>query len=256
MNIAIKTVRRSPSVLGRFLHLLSPFMGLCLCAVSQPLHAQGAGPVPYLLDGRGTIVRSGGGLCWQTSSWSIEAAARTHVAGSDLPAGCICDRERMPAGTCETALAPPSAGPLSAAPAAPSAAPTIAQTKVALPAQTLFAFDRAEISSHGAEVLQGLAAEIRRMELQAVVAVGHTDRIGTESYHIRLSERRAQAVKDFLVAQGVAADRIRIEGRGEAEPVTDDSCAHMGRDSPRNRKLVVCLAHDRRVTIEAVGTRR
>ena len=82
------------------------------------------------------------------------------------------------------------------------------------------------------------------------MATGHTDRIGTVAYNDRLSMRRAQAVKAYLVSKGVPADRIYTEGKGKRNPVTT-GC------NQKNRKaLIACLAPDRRVEVEVVGTPR
>lgn len=97
--------------------------------------------------------------------------------------------------------------------------------------------------------------QLQGVTLEAVVATGHTDRIGTPAYNDRLSARRADAVKAFLVEQGLPADHVYAEGKGEADPVTGNSCDQMGKENAANKRLVSCLAPDRRVVIEAVGTR-
>jgi len=84
-----------------------------------------------------------------------------------------------------------------------------------------------------------------------ITAVGHTDRFGTEAYNQRLSERRVDAVKTYLVSKGIEPTRIHTEGKGETQPVTKASeCA--GRKSA---KTIACLQPDRRVDIEVVGNR-
>ncbi len=91
-----------------------------------------------------------------------------------------------------------------------------------------------------------------------VIAVGHADRIGTDAYNQALSEKRANAVKDFLVGKGVPANRVYTEGKGKTQPVTGDQCTENGahQESRRkNKKLIDCLAPDRRVELEAVGVK-
>ena len=80
------------------------------------------------------------------------------------------------------------------------------------------------------------------MNTEAMITVGHTDSIGSAEYNQKLSLRRAEAVKSYLVSKGVAASRIFVEGKGEAQPVADNKTKE-GR------------AKNRRVEIEVVGTR-
>lgn len=209
---------------------------------------------PYVLDSQRTIVRNSTGECWRTGYWSVELAQSTPVVGSEFPAGCICDKSLMPREVCEpkpvAVVTPPPA------PVAPPPAPVPTSQKVTIPADALFAFDKSALSATGKDTLTTFAEKLKTLNLEAVVAVGHTDRIGSESYNQKLSERRAQSVKDFLVGQGVPADRIYIEGRGKTQPVTTDCDAKKGADGAKNKKLVECLAPDRRVIIEAVGSPR
>lgn len=135
-------------------------------------------------------------------------------------------------------------------PVAPPPAPAIQSQKVTYQAETLFDFDKAILKPAGKEKLDELASRIQALNLEVVVATGHTDRIGSVAYNDRLSMRRAQAVKAYLVSKGVPADRIYTEGKGKRQPVTT-GC------NQRNRKaLIACLAPDRRVEIEVVGTPR
>jgi len=212
---------------------------------------------PYLLDSQRAIVRNPHGQCWHTGYWTAEAAQNTKLVGSEFPAGCICDKDAMPQGVCEPKpVAAVTPAPEPVAPPPPPVVVAVSQ-KVTVPADALFQFDKAAISTEGAERLTGFADKIKTLNLETVVAVGHTDRIGTTAYNQKLSERRAQSVKDFLVSKGVPADRVFIEGRGEGDPVTGTDCqAKKGAENAGNKKLVECLAPDRRVVIEAVGSSR
>lgn len=206
---------------------------------------------PYVLDSQRMIVRNSTGECWRTGYWTVELAQSTPVVGSDFPAGCICDKALMPKPVCE----PPPVVVPPPAPAAmvPPPPPVPTSQKVTIPADALFQFDKSTLSASGKTTLTEFSDKVKTLNLEAVVAVGHTDRIGSEAYNQKLSERRAQTVKDFLIGQGIAADRVYIEGRGKSQPVTTD-CS--GKDSPKNKKLIECLAPDRRVVIEAVGSPR
>ncbi|WP_296652469.1 outer membrane protein OmpA [Paraburkholderia sp.] len=135
-------------------------------------------------------------------------------------------------------------------PVAPAPAPAITSQKITYQADALFDFDKAILKPAGKEKLDELAGKIQALNLEVVVATGHTDRIGSAAYNDRLSLRRAQAVKAYLVSKGVPADRIYTEGKGKRQPVTT-GC------NQKNRKaLISCLAPDRRVEVEVVGTQK
>src|SRR5690606_35227248 len=108
---------------------------------------------------------------------------------------------------------------------------------------TFFDFDKDTLKPEGRQVLDQVAAQADTINLETLIAVGHTDSIGTEEYNQGLSERRAASVKNYLVSKGIAADRIYTEGKGETSPVASNATRE-GR------------AQNRRVEIEIVGTRR
>jgi OOP family OmpA-OmpF porin len=124
---------------------------------------------------------------------------------------------------------------------APVVAPTA--TKVVLNADTFFDFDKATIKPEGRQVLDQVAAQANTINLETLIATGHTDSIGTEQYNLGLSQRRANSVKAYLVSKGIAADRIYVEGKGESSPVASNKTRE-GR------------AQNRRVEIEIVGVRK
>jgi OmpA-OmpF porin, OOP family len=132
----------------------------------------------------------------------------------------------------------------------PPPAPVISSQKITYQADTLFDFDKAILKPGGKEKMDDLASKIGDLNLEVVVATGYTDRIGSDKYNDRLSLRRAQAVKAYLVSKGIEANRIYTEGKGKRNPVTT-GC------NQKNRKaLIACLAPDRRVEVEVVGTAR
>lgn len=124
---------------------------------------------------------------------------------------------------------------------APVVAPT--SSKVVLNADTFFDFDKATLKPEGKQVLDQVAQQAGSVNLETVIATGHTDSIGTEAYNQKLSERRANTVKQYLISKGVPADRIYAEGKGELQPVASNKTRE-GR------------AQNRRVEIEIVGTRK
>lgn len=124
-----------------------------------------------------------------------------------------------------------------------SAAPGVTANKVTFNADTFFDFDRATLKPEGRNILDQVAAQVQQLNLESLIAVGHTDSVGSEAYNQRLSERRAASVKSYLVSKGVPADQIIASGRGEAQPVAPNTTRE-GR------------AQNRRVEIEIVGTPR
>jgi OOP family OmpA-OmpF porin len=195
----------------------------------------------YVTDQRAGVTTSGTGLCWRTGYWTPAAAAND-------PAGCQCDKDLLPAEKCS-----PNAG--KAAAAAPATGVKPSGEKVTLAADALFDFDKAVLRPEGKAKLEEVVQKAKQLNLEVILAVGHTDRIGKDAYNQKLSEKRAAAVKEFLVSKGIEANRVYTEGKGETQPVTGDKCKNMGPENGRNKKLVECLQPDRRVNIEVIGTK-
>ncbi|MHB1358067.1 MAG: outer membrane protein OmpA [Rhodocyclaceae bacterium] len=191
------------------------------------------GTVGYVVDQRGVVAKSGTGLCWRTGYWTPAMAI----------AECDPDLVKKEA---------PKAAPAPAPAPAPAAAPKPAAQKVTLAADALFDFDKAVLRPEGKATLDKLTADIKGIKLEVIIAVGHADRIGSDAYNQKLSERRAAAVKDYLVGKGVEANRVYSEGKGEKQPVTGDKC---GKSVVKSKKLIECLQPDRRVEIEVIGTK-
>jgi OmpA-OmpF porin, OOP family len=208
------------------------------------------GEVPYVIDSRAVVARSGADLCWRTGYWT-PAAASTTMAG-EFPVGCECDKDVVPADKCVKTAAAPAAAAKSAG---ALAAPAPVAEKVKLAADALFEFDKAVLLPAGKTKLDDLADKAKSVKLEVILAVGHTDRIGGDAYNQKLSEKRAAAVKNYLVGKGVEANRVYTEGKGEKQPVTGTSCKNLGKESGKNKKLVECLQPDRRVEIEVIGTK-
>lgn len=143
------------------------------------------------------------------------------------------------------------AQPESAPPAipAPSAPPPVARAAEPVSASVLFEFDRAVLRVTGAAKLDRLL----RGGFKHIEAVGHADRIGPAGYNMRLSERRAAAVKDYLVGRNVDPGAVRTSAKGELEPTSGDACVDMGPETGRNAGLVECLQPDRRVEVTLIG---
>jgi len=129
-----------------------------------------------------------------------------------------------------------------AAPVAPAPQPAPVSEKVSFSAEALFDFDKSEVKPAGKAALDELLTNLQSMNPEVMVAVGHTDSVGSNAYNDKLSMRRANAVKAYLVSKGLDASRVYTEGKGETQPVADNATRE-GR------------AKNRRVTIELVGTR-
>jgi OmpA-OmpF porin, OOP family len=203
-----------------------------------PLTTDIKAPTPYsayVQDARGIIVRTPFGLCVRTGYWTPADA----VPGCDAPL-CV-EPERLENGKC--VAPPPPAAPAPEAPAPVTApAPVPTSEKVSYSADAFFDFDKAVLKPAGQASLDDLVGKLKDINLEVIIAVGHTDSVGTDAYNQKLSVRRAEAVKAYLQGKGVESSRIYTEGKGESQPVADNKTAE-GR------------AKNRRVEIEVVGTR-
>jgi OOP family OmpA-OmpF porin len=230
---------------------LGLFVAAAMMTVSAASFAQtdikiGASAPAYVQDARGNIVRDPFGLCWRTPWWTPQLAAKDGPKG----AGCACDKAVLPKEVCEPpapkpapAPAPAAAPPPPPAPApAPAPAPKPSSEKVTFAADTFFDFDKSVLKPEGKAKLDDLVSKLAGVNLEVIVAVGHTDSIGTDAYNDKLSMRRAQSVKAYLVSKGIEANRIYTEGKGKRQPIADNR-TKAGR------------AKNRRTEIEVVGTR-
>lgn len=195
----------------------------------------------YVQDSRGVIARDPFGLCWRTGYWTPADA----VPGCDAPL-CV-PPEKLENGKCVAPPPPPPPPAEAPAPApaptpAPAPAPVPTSEKVSYSADAFFDFDKAVLKPEGKKSLDELTAKLSDMNLEVIIAVGHTDSIGTDAYNQKLSIRRAESVKAYLQSKGIDANRVYTEGKGEKQPVADNKTA-AGR------------AKNRRVEIEVVGTR-
>lgn len=122
------------------------------------------------------------------------------------------------------------------------AKPAPVATKVVFNADTFFDFDKSTLKPEGRQLLDQVAQQVASIDLETIIAVGHTDSIGSDAYNQKLSERRAASVKEYLVGKGIDPNRIYTEGKGKNSPVASNKTKE-GR------------AQNRRVEIEIVGSR-
>ncbi len=197
-----------------------------LFASAALVTAAGAQTIDNWKNGTNELVWKNGTneLCWRDSNWTPATAAPG------------CDGAIVVAAPVAAAPAP-AAAPVPAAPPAPPAA-----TKVTYAADAFFDFDKSVVKPEGKAKLDDLISKIKDINLEVIIAVGHTDSIGSDSYNQKLSVRRSEAVKAYLVSKGIEKNRVYTEGKGEKQPIASNKTAE-GR------------AKNRRVEIEVVGTR-
>jgi OOP family OmpA-OmpF porin len=184
-------------------------------------------------DGSLTWVNGPGTECWRDAGWTPQTA-HPFCDGAAKPP--------PPPPPPAPAAAPPAPPPPPPPAPAPAPAPKPAAQKVTYAADTFFDFDKYNLKPEGKAKLDDLVAKVKGINLEVIIAVGHTDSIGTVEYNQKLSERRANTVKEYLVSKGIEKNRIYTEGKGEKDPIATNSTAE-GR------------AKNRRVEIEVVGTR-
>lgn len=192
--------------------------------------AAGAQTVDNWKNGSGELVWKNGTneYCWRDAFWTPATAAPG------------CDGALVAAAPAPAAAA--AAGAAAGAPAAkPAPAPAVA-TKVTYAADAFFDFDKSVLKPEGKAKLDDLASKVKDINLEVIIAVGHTDSVGSDAYNQKLSVRRSEAVKAYLVSKGIEKNRVYTEGKGEKQPVADNKTKE-GR------------AKNRRVEIEVVGTR-
>ena len=146
-----------------------------------------------------------GTLCWRDNAWTPATAASG----------------------CDGALKGAGAG--------------VSQSKITLQADTLYDFNKSDLKPEGKATLDKIAADLSKIKLEVIIAVGNTDSIGTDAYNMALGQRRAQSVKTYLVSKGIDASRIYTESKGKSNPVASNATEE-GR------------AKNRRTDIEVVGT--
>lgn len=195
---------------------------LVTAAGAQVKAADGGKTIDNWQNGTSELVWKNGTneLCWRDANWTPATAAAD------------CDGALKAAAPAPAAVAPTPA---------PAPQPAVA-SKVTYSADAFFDFDKSVLKPEGKAKLDDLAGKVKDINLEVVIAVGHTDSVGSVAYNQKLSVRRAEAVKAYLVSKGIEKSRVYTEGKGKSQPIADNKTA-AGR------------AKNRRVEIEVVGTR-
>jgi len=224
------------------------FASAALAAPFAAFSAAHSGGMPKANDNwrstDGTVWKNGTNeLCWRNANWT-PATADQACDGAIKPAA--------PMAAPAPAVAPPQAPAPAAAPApapvarpAPAPVPVPAKPvseKVTFAADAFFDFDKSVLKPEAKAKLDDLVGKTSAVALEVIIAVGHTDAVGTDGYNQQLSVRRSEAVKAYLVGKGIEKNRVYTEGKGEKQPVADN-------------KTTEGRAKNRRVEIEVVGTR-
>lgn len=214
----------------------------------------------YVQDGRGVIARDAFDLCWRTGYWTPADA----VGGCDKPLAPVCKAPQVlqgdkcvdptPVCTANQELVNGVCKDKAIVVPAVTCAPPqvmkdgkcitpVTSTKVSFAADALFDFNKAVLKKEGKAKIDDLADKLQAVNLEVVIAVGHTDSVGSDAYNQKLSVRRAEAVKAYMVSKKIEASRIYTEGKGEKMPKADN-------------KTEAGRAENRRVEIEVVGTKK
>ena len=222
---------------------------LCLIPVAQLANA--ATSDGYMYDSRGVVVRTGYGGCVRTGEWAASNAIKE------------CDPELFKEAAAAVVTKPASTATTAAGTAAATAAVTAAATDtatskskhipvvVALGADESFDSSQAKLKPAAKLKLAQFVKDLRNVSYEQITITGHADHTGPEAANKSLSERRANAVHNFLVSEGLPSNKLVSSGVGSSQPRTSATdCAKL-----IGKKLQACLAPDRRVEISVSDIR-
>lgn len=221
------------------------FASVALAAPISSFAAAHMGGAPKTIDNwvstDGTVWKNGTNeLCWRDTGWT-PATAKEECDGAIKP-----PPPPAPAPPVAPPAPAPAPAPAPVAPPAPVVAPVVppapVQEKVTFAADAYFDFDKSNLKPEAQAKLADLVDKTKGVNLEVIIAVGHTDIVGKDAYNQKLSISRAEAVKSFLTGKGVEKNRVYTEGKGSKQPVADNKTSE-GR------------AKNRRVEVEVVGTR-
>ncbi len=213
-------------------------------ATTSAFAQQGKSTQGYLTDQRNGIVKDPYNLCWRTGFWT---PALAH---------CECDADLIPRDICFPPPPKPAAPPPPPPPTpVPPPPPKPVTEKITFAADVLFEFDKAVLRPEGKAKLDDLVSKLKGVALEVIIAIGHTDPIGGEAYNMKLSVRRAEAVKAYLVSKGIEPNRIYTEGKGKTQQIKKCPSPSPKGEIRTFKQYIACLEPNRRVEVEVVGTR-
>jgi OmpA-OmpF porin, OOP family len=216
----------------------------CIPAAQAQVNGKNQG---YLVTGPNfdVVTAVGGTVCVRTSDWTPARAAAAAACKQCTPDLCPVPPPPKPAPKPE---AKPEAKP--AAKPAPKPEPRNVELKIELQG---IPFNKTEMTADNRKELdEFLDKEVKPLTtVGAVIITGHTDRIGSEKYNKKLSEKRALGVKDYVVGKGIDQKLIFWEGKGPKQPIPVTKFCD---NKMKRAQLIECLAPNRRVTVEVVGT--
>ena len=220
------------------------FASVALAAPIAALAAAHTGMAPKTIDNwratDGTVWKNGTNeLCWRNGFWTPATAAENCDGALKPPPPPPPPAPRVAPPPPPPPPAPP---PRPAPPPPPPPPPAPVSEKVTFAADAFFDFDKSVLKPEAKSKLDDLVSKTAGINLEVIIAVGHTDSVGADGYNQKLSIRRSDAIKNYLVGKGIEKNRVYTEGKGEKQPVADNKTSE-GR------------AKNRRVEIEIVGTR-
>ena len=218
----------------------------CIPAAQAQVNSKNQG---YLVTGPNfdVVTAVGGTVCVRTSDWTPARAAAAAACKQCTPDLCPVPPP-PPKPVPPKPEAKPEAKP--AAKPAPKPEPRNVELKIELQG---IEFNKTEMTADNRKELdEFLAKEVKPLTtIGAVIITGHTDRIGSEKYNKKLSEKRALGVKDYVVGKGIDQKLIFWEGKGPKQPIPVTKFCE---NKMKRKQLIECLAPNRRVTVEVVGT--
>ena len=192
------------------------------------------------------VTAVGGTICVRTSDWTPARAAAAKACQKCTPDLCP-----KPVAVSQAPAAPPAKPAAPPAPPPKKAPEKMLPQKINFSADALFDFDKAVLKPEGKAMLDELSRILQGANYEVIVATGHADRFGSVAYNQKLSERRANAVKDYLASKDIPLNKVATSGKGKSQPVTKPGeCA-----GPKSPKVIACLQPDRRVDVEVTGSK-
>ena len=218
----------------------------CIPAAQAQVNSKNQG---YLVNGPNfdVVTAVGGTVCVRTSDWTPARAAAAAACKQCTPDLCPVPPPPAPKPAPKPEVKP-EAKPV----AKPAPKPEVRNVELKIELQGI-EFNKTEMTPDNRKELDTfLEKEVKPLTtIGAVIITGHTDRIGSEKYNKKLSEKRALGVKDYVVGKGIDQKLIFWEGKGPKQPIPVTKFCE---NKMKRKQLIECLAPNRRVTVEVVGT--